>query len=394
MITQSKLSTFAKWLALGLFTFFLAANTVFAFKGMVSVLFFSVIFTLAFLLSESVLKITGTSNRIRGNTRIVIISIFTSILIGEVFFRISGKYDSYGEKNGHFFYRLVYDEAGYDTKLLFEFYNRAYKTANQTSLDDIDSISDDHFRILGLGDSFTEGVGAPEDSTWLKILETNLNERPGTRKIKTINAGISGNDPFFEYFILKEKLLAHKPDLVIVAINSSDIAETITRGGMERFRTDSTIAYRQGPWFEIIFGMSYVCRAFVFEVLNYDWLLLTKEEREREETEALDKIQSCILNFGQLAKDNSLEILLLFHPMVEEVISGSSPFDRMIQELSDNPQLKIFDLLKYYRAEGEMNKGNAMDYYWEIDRHHNAKGYALFAKGVEKKIIEKLERIQ
>ncbi len=27
------------------------------------------------------------------------------------------------------------------------------------------------FRIIGLGDSFTEGVGAPYDSTWVKQLE-------------------------------------------------------------------------------------------------------------------------------------------------------------------------------------------------------------------------------
>jgi len=388
MIAGKKILTFSKWCALGLFALFLIGNIVLALRGVVSILLFSVIITLTFLFAETILKITRVNSKTRHTIRILIISIFTGILLGEIMLRVWGKYDSYREQKGDFFYNFIYDKTRLDKNTLFEIFDQRLSMTNPAYNAEFELKSKDEFRILGMGDSFTEGVGASNDSTWLTLLATKLNENTSGKRIRTFNAGVSGNDPFFEYILLKEKLLDYKPDLVLVALNNSDISETIVRGGMERFQPDSTIVFKEGPWFETLFGMSYICRVFVIEVLKYDWLFLTEAERKREETVALDKIHSCILKFGQLAKDKDLEILLIFHPMIEEVVSGNFSFNETMEKLSNEPHLETLDMLDYYQNKGNMNQDNVGDFYWEFDKHHNARGYEVFAKGVERKIME------
>src|ERR1043165_5059079 len=79
--------------------------------------------------------------------------------------------------------------------------------------------NDSTCRILTLGDSFTDGVGAPLDSSWPKMLQADLNRE--NRNVDIYNAGISGADPFYEYTLLRDKLLKYKPNIVMVGINSS-----------------------------------------------------------------------------------------------------------------------------------------------------------------------------
>ena len=391
MAVSKNILKFSKWSALFILTCFLIANIVLAIKGVISILLFSVVFAFTFLLVEICLSLIRSSTKTRSNVRTLIVSIIIGVLIGEISLRVWGKYDSYREKKGEFFYNVVYEKTNLDNKKLFEIFNTRLSLTNPSYKEGFESKAEDEFRILGVGDSFTEGIGTSNDSTWLKLLETRLNEGAGLKRIKTFNAGISGNDPFFEYILLKEKLLAYQPDLIIVAINNSDISETIVRGGPERFLPDSTIEFREGPWYETLFGMSYICRVFVIEVLKYDWLFLTPEERKREESAAIDKIYLRLLQFGQLAKENDLNILLVFHPMIEEVVSGNMSFDETIEKLSTEPHLKVLNLLDYFLNEENMSSENVGDYYWENDKHHNSRGYELFAKGIEKNILKMQE---
>jgi hypothetical protein len=50
--------------------------------------------------------------------------------------------------------------------------------------------------IVGLGDSFTQGVGTPPDSTWLKYIERKLD-------LKTLNAGIGASNPYSTTWCIK-----------------------------------------------------------------------------------------------------------------------------------------------------------------------------------------------
>ncbi|MFH1319642.1 MAG: SGNH/GDSL hydrolase family protein [Bacteroidota bacterium] len=379
-----------KWCAVIIFILFLLANIVLTAFGVTSIFFFSVIITVTFLISEAILKIAGCDRNTKGNMRVLISSVFIALIIGEIILRISGKYDSYREQNGDFFYTTVYAPAiaaKLDKKTLIHVFDENLMDL----INNAESIKPkplDEYRIFALGDSFTEGVGSSSDSTWLKLLEKDLNKKIKVKTIKTINAGISGNDPLFEYLILKETLLKHEPDMVIIAVNSSDIDEIIVRGGMERFRLDSTIRFKSGPWFEILFGTSYICRFVVLNVFKYDWLFLSPGERKAEKDKALSHIYSSILMFEELSKKKYFNLLIVFHPLIEEVISVRYDFDELILTLNEETHIPVLDLLDYYLDHENMNRNNVSEYYLTVDKHHNAKGYEAFARGVGKKIRE------
>jgi hypothetical protein len=50
------------------------------------------------------------------------------------------------------------------------------------------------FRIVGLGDSNTEGYGVSDDETYLAVLEGALQSRVKNAKIETFNLGVCGYD--------------------------------------------------------------------------------------------------------------------------------------------------------------------------------------------------------
>ncbi|MFH1319641.1 MAG: SGNH/GDSL hydrolase family protein [Bacteroidota bacterium] len=392
-----------KWAIIIFFILFLVANIVITALGITSILLFSVIITITFLISEWILRTRSISRKSSINTRVLIASIFIGILIVESGLRIVDKYDSYNEQAGGFFYRSpyfinpakkswIYTRTANITKTENK---REYKyivTTNSEGLRDIEHPKqkiDDEYRIIGLGASFTEGAGVSySDLSWVKVLGRNLDKKIKHKKITAINAGIADSDPFFELILLKEKLLDYDPDLVIVAINSSDITNVIVRGGMERVKPDKTILYRAGPWFEMLFGMSYISRFFFLDVLKYDWLFLKPDEKIIESRIALEKIYSCILMFEELSKNKNFDLLIVFHPRIHEVIKGKFDFDEMILNLNSETQIAILDLLDFFINRENMNKTNVSKYYWPINKHHNAKGYELFAKGVEEKILD------
>jgi hypothetical protein len=84
----------------------------------------------------------------------------------------------------------------------------------------------DRFRILVLGDSFTEGVGVPMDSCYVKALERRLNRKSPTRQqYAVLNMGIAGYSPLLEYLLMKDVGLSLKPDLVLLSYDVTDVRE-------------------------------------------------------------------------------------------------------------------------------------------------------------------------
>lgn len=84
------------------------------------------------------------------------------------------------------------------------------------------------FRILILGDSFTEGQGVDQDKVFAKILETGLQGKIKEKKIEVLNAGTFSYSPLLHYLYLKDRGLSLKPDLVIVNFDESDVSDDLT----------------------------------------------------------------------------------------------------------------------------------------------------------------------
>jgi hypothetical protein len=90
------------------------------------------------------------------------------------------------------------------------------------------------FRILMVGDSFTEGVGVAPGETFSKLVEARLQRRPGQMKFEVINAGVASYSPLLEYLYLKNQGLELGPDLVVLNFDLSDVYDDITYTALAR----------------------------------------------------------------------------------------------------------------------------------------------------------------
>ncbi len=95
------------------------------------------------------------------------------------------------------------------------------------------------FRILGIGDSFTFGVGADYEATYLAILEQRLNGRPGEHpRVEIVKAGVPRFYPETERILLEHYGLEYQPDLVVVGFTPNDVIDT--EYGLDAVTTDAS----------------------------------------------------------------------------------------------------------------------------------------------------------
>lgn len=71
-------------------------------------------------------------------------------------------------------------------------------------------------RILFLGDSFTMGLGVNEEQSFPRVVEKDLRAYQDIPQVQTVNAGINGVGPFYDFVYLKHDGLKLDPDIVVV----------------------------------------------------------------------------------------------------------------------------------------------------------------------------------
>jgi hypothetical protein len=139
------------------------------------------------------------------------------------------------------------------------------------------------YRVLGMGDSFTLGMGAPMDSSWIKSFERNF--KLDDKEISTMNSGVTGSDINIEFYKLKNILIDYQPDLVILGINVSDVVDIYLRGGSIQ-SNEPTFEPRKSPLkkMETLYKVSFLYRAYIHTILDKNFLFLNPAEAEKEET--------------------------------------------------------------------------------------------------------------
>jgi hypothetical protein len=81
------------------------------------------------------------------------------------------------------------------------------------------------FRVLAVGDSFTEGAQVPYRDTWPAQLEACLNEHLGTGRVEVVDAGFPGYGTVNEARWIAKFGAQFEPDLVLVAATPNDLLE-------------------------------------------------------------------------------------------------------------------------------------------------------------------------
>ena len=245
------------------------------------------------------------------------------------------------------------------------------------------------YRIVALGDSFTEGVGTPADGTWVRVMQRALAARYPRIAVTTYNAGVSGSDPINEFVLLKEKLLPLRPDLVIVATNASDVNDTVMRGGRERFLPDGRVRYREGPAWEPVYAASYVARMVAHNVLGYNRVLIRHANMAEESASAVATLAATFDDFERLCRAEGIGLLVAMHPVLNEAASGAydPSFAQLARALRERPNINVVDVLGEFSRDGTITTQNAAEFYWKRDLHHNPRGYDALGNVIARRVI-------
>ncbi len=249
------------------------------------------------------------------------------------------------------------------------------------------SKSDHEFRIVALGDSFTEGQGAPFEQTWCKILEKRMNEKVNGGKVTVIIGGVRGSDPVFEYQLLSRRLLKYDPDLVLMVINGSDFNEIITRGCFNRFDANGNFQNLPSPWIEWLWARSHLFRMVMNRTFGYNFLVMSGKEKNR----AVKKSRGCMIEtfnkIAELGSNYGFKFLIVGHPFYYQVINPNSTYYLSgFETIAKENNLEYLDVRPFFVKEIGNDKDLIWEYYWPIDNHLTPRGYSLFAEIVEQKI--------
>ena len=128
------------------------------------------------------------------------------------------------------------------------------------------------FRILGLGDSFTYGVGVRFEETYLARLERMLNERAGDHpRVEIIKGGIPRFFPQSERLLLEHSGAAFQPDLIVVGFLPNDVADTHQGIGAIRVDPSGFLKTREADEIGRL-GLALYCHSHLARRLMRDWL--------------------------------------------------------------------------------------------------------------------------
>ena len=333
------------------------------------------------------------------NLILVFSSLFFAIIIAELVLRITGLVFTYFEERFNYYESIEMQNrikpfwirpAHTDYKLeAREFcFDRKSNSYGLSCEEPDTSVLNNSKVIIAIGDSFTEGDGTHKDSTWVKFLELQLID-DSIERLSFINAGICGSDPIYEYKLLKEKLLVLNPEMVIVAYGN-ELNDIIIRGGEERFETMRPAI--KDKWWEPFFAVSHVFRLIVRAMYDDDYLLISSKDYLDRRNSAMQDLKKSIIDFKYLSQKASFKLIIVFYPMSHEMINGKFDYNDVLYNYAASHDINCVNLLNFYLQNG-VNEENLYEYYWPKDKHHNAKGYQLFAEGVYPAVLKAIEQL-
>jgi len=250
------------------------------------------------------------------------------------------------------------------------------------------------FRILCLGDSFTEGDGAPYDSSYVAILRTLLQARYPS--VEVLNAGNCGSDPFFNFRNLQDRLIAYQPDLVIQSFTTNDLdTDMMIRGGIERFREDGTLKFRYNHWWEPVFACSYVARIIITTLGGYNNNLVKRADIPQIREEDQLKMKDLFIHYQEYSKQQGFDLLVLTFPFKSDLNQpDQGAITKNFIQFFEKSRIHYIDLRSCYKETLEKEGKKYTDMYWKYDGHHNPEGYEMMARCIERYIEGYLDHKQ
>lgn len=333
---------------------------------------------------------------------LILLPVAFPLCLAEVYLRLDGEFDTYAEKTGNT-YRSYYNQEpegvywNYPPNTTYIIsqseFGYPYNT-NEVGLREkrglLSNWDTASYRVLTLGDSFTEGFGAPADSAWPRVLESYsvFREVSEGKHVEVYNAGMAGSDPFFNYRMLRDKLLEFKPDLVIQSVNTSDLSDYLFRGGLERFSGDH-VEFRTGPWWEILYRFSYTFRLFLHRLSDYNSMLVHEKDVPRIYEQAVEEYYRLFTErYTQLADSVGFSLVFVVQPMRSDLLypDGWYVYMRQLDQALNDDGCVCIDLFPSMQMAIGTDRAN--HYSWKYDGHYNSKGYWVMGSVIADTLVK------
>lgn len=274
-------------------------------------------------------------------------------------------------------------------------------------------------RIVVLGDSFTEGNYINEN--FVDILERKLNEKEP--KYEVINAGLGSYSPIIEYNLAKHAMLEIKPQIIILNLDMTDVANDFVYEKQTKANADGyTFVYDKPPIFinsyfekvyykfRLVFG---IFESFVKSVkkekmgdteiseeikkrirdkkkssgnIELDTIYAYSYKNETEFKLHLNRTLKYIQKIDKLAKENNITFVLHSYPHSPQISLGYECFrDTVGLEKNKIYSSLIFDELSTFSERNNIKlllskdvlKNSKLPPYYPCDMHFNQHGHIL-----------------
>ena len=248
------------------------------------------------------------------------------------------------------------------------------------------------FRILALGDSFTFGIGAAYEDSFLVRLEQRLNARPGSHPVvEIIKAGMPRYWPEAEALLLERIGVTFEPDLVLVSFLPNDVADTVV--GMDYLEvSDGFLVTREadrlgrpGLW---LYLHSHAARIVLRRVVGSDAasapaaaaaeLAFTDVyEPGGPYEEAWVEVESQYQRMAETAAAAGSDLAIVHIPQLNFAMETAPYPATRLGQWAEQHEVTFIDALPGIRRAAEQET-----LYWARDGHCNAAGYRVIADAV------------
>lgn len=326
----------------------------------------------------------------------LLFSVLLFLFLFEIGLRLSGIYLTYGERSSNSYGSIyvadprnvnLYDPNSSNSYITNEFtYDHRSNSIGYREREPAATKDSLERRVLLVGDSFVEGVGADQDSTWTRQLEEQFQSSLANPDIKVYSAGMIGSDLFYGYQLLDKAVDFYEPDVVVLTLNNSDFQEYLVRGGMARFDHGDTLIFSSPISYESYYRMFHIVRFFVHRIEGRDYTFNTEASRAKILRNGMVELVKVIKDYQVFCARRQLEFVFLIYPIPGDVDMffqyGYDPYGNeemnALRTLLDENGIDYTDmlpcLLNKFHDEHQLEA-----YYWYWDGHFNARGYSVMA---------------
>lgn len=250
------------------------------------------------------------------------------------------------------------------------------------------------FRILGLGDSFTYGVGASFENTYFFRLEKMLNERSGKHpKVEIIKGGIPSYYPEPERLLLQHYGVRYNPDLIIVGFLPNDVGDTYMGRDWLTVGTDSYLKTRFGESLGELGTWLYINSHAARIVLLKIAYLKTVRERIPQWPEIYResglhegewrKVEGEFERINEIARSIGAKLVVVHIPQKMSYMTDVADYPaRRLSAWAEKCGVTFIDILPAMKEASE----NEFTY-WEKDGHCTPAGYRVIAETIYRKLL-------